>query len=194
MRSGTDCCSASDSRIRSWSIESCGVPKNISRSARHDHHAAHHLAGARVLTQIDTDQSPHGQKSDPSRQRAGSERRSNGSHRPLVSELTYSIPGIVNAKIDGLVGNQTADRGDTARWRLRTGRRSCHGGSNARSSTVGVARPDKTNSRPAIWRLSSSYQSELGCALMIPRPNDRPAARAGIRSASCQNAPIGRPK
>src|SRR5258707_1766587 len=43
-------------------------------------------------------------------------------------------------------------------------------GSSARSSNVGVSRPDTTNSRQTIWRSSSLHQSEFGCVLMSPRP------------------------
>jgi transposase len=43
--------------------------------------------------------------------------------------------------------------------------------SSTRSSSVGVSRPDMTNSRPTIWRSLNSHQSEFGCALMSPRPN-----------------------
>jgi transposase len=38
-------------------------------------------------------------------------------------------------------------------------------------SSVGVSRPDMTNSRPTIWRSLNSHQSEFGCALMSPRPS-----------------------
>ena len=38
------------------------------------------------------------------------------------------------------------------------------------SSSVGVSRPDTTNSRPTTWRSSNSHQSEFGYALMSPRP------------------------
>jgi transposase len=43
--------------------------------------------------------------------------------------------------------------------------------SSTRSSSVGVARPDMTNSRPTIWRSLNSHQSEFGCAPMSPRPS-----------------------
>jgi hypothetical protein len=45
--------------------------------------------------------------------------------------------------------------------------------SSTRSSSVGVSRPDMTNSRPTIWCSLNSHQSEFGCALMSPRPNCR---------------------
>jgi len=38
------------------------------------------------------------------------------------------------------------------------------------TSSVGVSRPDTTNSRPTIWHSSSSHQSAFGCALISPRP------------------------
>src|SRR6478735_6408319 len=44
-------------------------------------------------------------------------------------------------------------------------------GSSTRSSSVGVSRPDTTNSQLTIWRSSNSHQSEFGCVLMSPRPN-----------------------
>lgn len=40
-----------------------------------------------------------------------------------------------------------------------------------RSSHVGVSRPDTTNLRPTIWRLSNSHQFAVGCVLMSPRPS-----------------------
>jgi hypothetical protein len=43
--------------------------------------------------------------------------------------------------------------------------------SSTRSSSVGVSRPDMTNSRPTIWRSLNSHQSEFGCALTSPRPS-----------------------
>jgi transposase len=49
--------------------------------------------------------------------------------------------------------------------------------SSTRSSSVGVSRPDMTNSRPTIWRSLNSHQSEFGCALMSPRPSTTLADR-----------------
>jgi hypothetical protein len=43
--------------------------------------------------------------------------------------------------------------------------------SSTRSSSVGVSRPDTTNSQLTIWRSSNSHQSEFGCVLMSPRPS-----------------------
>ena len=45
-------------------------------------------------------------------------------------------------------------------------------GSSTRSSSVGVWRPDTTNSQLTIWRSSNLHQSEFGCVLISPRPSD----------------------
>jgi len=86
--------------------------------------------------------------------------------------MGHSRPGRASPKSGHVCyATETEEIAKTRSARICIVREISSNGSSTRSSNVGVSRPDTTNSRPTIWRSSSSHQSAFGYALMSPRPS-----------------------